>query len=142
MTKVVISLLLITAICLCGCIQKEEEKTVEYTDPGYPNTYFANPVMGWHLNKTAYIAETQGEAAAFQFYTSDQLLSTHEGNLKLKIRTLENRPENLEVLRELGIEILTVSADGTTIICYVPPNSLCDLSKLGFVKDISSEKEE
>jgi hypothetical protein len=55
---------------------------------------------------------------------------------------LENKPENLEVLRGLGIEILTVSADGTTIICYTPTSSLRELSKLGFVKDVSSEKEE
>jgi hypothetical protein len=27
--------------------KEEEEKAVVYTDPGYPNTYFANPVMGW-----------------------------------------------------------------------------------------------
>ncbi|WP_321420376.1 hypothetical protein [uncultured Methanomethylovorans sp.] len=144
MSKLVISLLLIAAICLCGCIQKEEEKEkpVAYTDPGYPNTYFAHPVLGWYLNKTAYIDETQGGEVAFLFYTSDPLLSTHEGNLKLKIRTLENKPENLEVLRGLGIDILTVSADGTTIICYAPTNSLHDIGKLDFVKDVSSEKQE
>ena len=144
MSKLVISLLLIAAICLCGCIQKEEEKgkAVVYTDPGYPNTYFAHPVLGWYLNKTAHIDETQGGAVAFLFYTSDPLLSTHEGNLKLKIRTLENKPENLEVLRGLGIDILTVSADGTTIICYAPTSSLHDIGKLDFVKDVSSEKQE
>lgn len=143
MTNVVIALFLIATICISGCLQKEEEeKTVVYTDPGYPNTYFANPVMGWYLNKTAYIDETQGAEAAFLFYTSDPDLSIHEGNLKLKVRTLENKPENLEVLRGLGIEILTVSADGTTVICYAPTSSLRELSKLGFVKDVSSEKEE
>lgn len=137
-----ISLLFIAAICLSGCIQEEEEKAATYTDPGYPNTYFAHPVLGWYLNKTAYVYETQGNSAAFLYYTSDPLLSTHEGNLKLKIRTLENDPENLEVLRGLGIDILTVSADGTTIVCYAPVSSLQDLGKLEFIKDVSSEKEE
>jgi hypothetical protein len=93
-------------------------------------------------SRIAYVYETQGNLAAFLYYTSDPLLSTHEGNLKLKIRTLENDPENLEVLRELGIDILTVSADGTTIVCYATISSLQDLGKLEFIKDVSSEKEE
>ncbi len=142
MARFMISLLLIASICLCGCTQKEEEKAAVYTDPGYPNTYFAHPVLGWYLNKTADVYETQGESAAFLFYSSDPLLSTHEGTLKLKIRTIENDQEDLEILRGLGIDILTVSADGTTIVCYAPVSSLQDLGKLDFVKDVSSEKQE
>lgn len=140
MAKYIVVLLLITVICCLGCVQKEKKETAVYTDPGYPNTYFAHPVLGWYINKTAYIYETQGEVAAFLYYSSDHLLSTRKSNLKLKIRTLENDPENLEILRGLGIDILTVSADGTTIVCYAPINSLKDLGKLDFVKDVSSEK--
>ncbi|OPY21199.1 MAG: hypothetical protein A4E24_00680 [Methanomethylovorans sp. PtaU1.Bin093] len=142
MTRVMISLLLISAIYLCGCIEKEEEEIPVFTDPGYPNTYFAHPVLGWHLNKTAHIYETQGEPAAFLYYTSDPLLSTRDGNLRLRVRTLENDPVNLETLRGLGIDILTVSADGTIIVCYAPISSLQDLGTLDFVKDVSSEKQE
>ncbi|MCC7575724.1 MAG: hypothetical protein KK926_02665 [Methanomethylovorans sp.] len=142
MTRVMISLIVIAAIYLCGCTEKEEEEIPAYTDPGYPNTYFAHHVLGWHLNKTAHIYETQGRSAAFLYYTSDPLLSTKEGDLKLRIRTLENDPINLETLRGLGIDILTVSADGTAIVCYAPISSLKDLGALDFVKDVSPEKQE
>ncbi|MGB3907285.1 MAG: hypothetical protein WBL02_02495 [Methanomethylovorans sp.] len=142
MTRVMISVMLITAICLCGCIEEKKTGNPVFIDPGYPNTYFAHPVMGWYLNKTAYIYETQGEPAAFLYYTSDPLLSTREGKLRLRVRTLENDPANLEVLRGLDIDILTVSADGTIIVCYAPISSLKDLGAFDFVKDVSSEKQD
>lgn len=137
-----ISLLLIAAICFCGCIDKEKEEVPAYTDPGYPNNYFAHPALGWHLNKTAYVYKTQGESAAFIYYNADPLLSTREGKLRLRVRTIENDPVDLETLRDLGIDILTVSADGTTIVCYAPISSLQELGTLDFVKDISSQKQE
>lgn len=142
MIKIMILWLLIIAIYLCGCIEKDDEEIPIYTDPGYPNAYFAHPVLGWYLNKTAYIYETQGKKAAILHYRSDPVLITQESNLKLKIRTVEKDPENLDVLRKLGIDILTVSADGTTIVGYVPVSSLKELGTLDFVKNVSSEKQE
>ena len=134
-------MLFIAIICLCGCIEEKTRNPV-FIDPGYQILIFAHPVMGWYLNKTAYIYETQGEPAAFLYYTSDPLLSTREGKLRLRVRTLENDPANLEVLRGLDIDILTVSADGTIIVCYAPISSLKDLGAFDFVKDVSSEKQD
>ncbi len=142
MTRVMISLILIAAICLCGCIEKKEEEIPLYTDPGYSNTYFAHSVLGWHLNKTSHVYEAQGQSAAFLYYTSDPLLSTREGDFKLRIRTTEKDPTDLETLRGLGTDILTVSVDGTTIVYYIPIGSLQELGTLDFVKDVSSEKQE
>jgi hypothetical protein len=75
-------ILLIIFVGLSGCIT---EKPKESNQTGYPDSYFQHPKLGWDLNKTYYIYETQGIEAARSFISSDPNNIVEGDSIKTRI---------------------------------------------------------
>ena len=126
-------ILLIILAGFSGCIT---EKPKGYNEPGYPSNYFEHPKLGWMLNKTYYIYETQGIDAAKAFYLKDPNLILKGNKIKLRIIVKEINQTNLDVLESFGINVTSASSDGTHIGAFVPIPKIRDMGKLEFINVI------
>ncbi|KCZ73671.1 hypothetical protein ANME2D_00744 [Candidatus Methanoperedens nitroreducens] len=117
---------------MLGCI---EERSKGYNETGYPDRYFEHPKLGWYINKTYYIYETQGIDAAKAYYSHDSNVILERDSIKVRIIAKEEvNQTNLNVLTSLGINIITVSS--THIGAFVPIPKIRDLGEQEFIRVI------
>lgn len=133
MKGIAIIIILALSISMLGCIT---EKPKGYDESEYPPSYFEHPKLGWMLNKTYYIYETQGIEAAKAFYSQDPNLILEGDNIKLRIIVQEINQTSLNVLASLGISVKSVSSDETHIGVFVPIPKIRDLGDIEFIKVI------
>jgi hypothetical protein len=130
-------ILLIFLIGLSGCIT---EKSKGYNETGYLDSYFEHPKLGWILNETYYIYETQGIDAARSFIASDPNNIVERDSIDLRIIVTEINQTNLNILKSIGVNVTFVSPEGNDLNAWVPIPKIHDLGELEFIDMVYPEE--
>lgn len=139
MRRIVTIIALILSILMLGCVS---ERPKGYNEPGYPDSYFEHPKLGWMLNKTYYIYETQGIDAAVAYVSNDPNNIVENNSIKVWISITEENKTYVDTMQSMGINILYVlnSTDisrGISAHAFLPIPKIHEVGELKFVKYVS-----